>query len=134
MYDTTYSRNLFKQRLKGLEKANLDNRRSNDQEFQITSQKERLEIPSSTSISCKEKKSISPSIDDTFRFHTSSIRVSKRREERQRVERCQKTHETLERGSGSPTRYIFGGFVFSLAFLGQPQVQKGSCDLAWFRE
>lgn len=51
MYDTTYSRNLFKQRLKGLEKANLDNRRSNDQEFQITSQKERLEIPSSTSLS-----------------------------------------------------------------------------------
>lgn len=29
---------------------------------------------------------------------------------------------------------IFAGFVFYLAFLGQPQVQKGSRDLAWFRE
>lgn len=108
---------------------------------------ERLEIPWSrineeASLSCrslctKEKKIpiVSSREERTFSYLVDS---SLKREEKRRNKELKGVRNGVAARNTRTRKWftgdIFAGFVFYLAFLGQPQVQKGSRDLAWFRE
>lgn len=104
---------------------------------------ERLEILSlrineEVSLSCTKEKKIpivSSRKEKTFSYLVDS---SLKREEKRRNKELKGVRNGVAARNTRTRKWftgdIFAGFVFYLAFLGQPQVQKGSRDLAWFRE